>query len=145
MGLSQTKGADTLRVPKLVFDSNHVLIISPSKASSKSDFNFFEGKWSLHNKILKVKSDGTKSWNEFEATQELRIILRGIGNVDNFIAVRDGEPFEGMTLRLFNPQTRLWSIYWAESKSGILYLPPVVGSFESGVGHFFSLLNQIEG
>jgi len=138
VGLSQIKNADTLRVPQLTFDSNHVLVISPSKTSSQVDFNFFEGKWSLHNKVLKVKPDGTKSWTEFDATQELRIILNGIGNIDNFLAIRDGQPFEGMTLRLFNPQTKLWSVYWADSKYGTLYLPPVVGSFENKVGHFFS-------
>lgn len=68
----------------------------------------------------------------------MHLILKGIGNIDNFIAVRDGKPFEGMTLRLFNPQTKLWSIYWADSNFGILYLPPVTGSFENKVGHFFS-------
>jgi hypothetical protein len=130
--------ADTLAVPDLIFDKDAVLRIIPSKTSSKNDFDFFNGKWALHNRVLKVTAEGSKEWKEFAATQEMHIILRGIGNIDNFIAVRDGQPFEGMTLRLFNPQTKLWSLYWADSNNGILYLPPVVGSFESNVGHFFS-------
>jgi len=44
--------------------------------------------------------------------------------------------FEGLTLRLFNPKTRLWSLYWVASNVGVLD-PPVVGSFENGFGHFF--------
>jgi hypothetical protein len=39
-------------------------------------------------------------------------------------------------VRLFNPKTRLWSLYWVASNVGVLD-PPVVGSFENNVGHFF--------
>jgi hypothetical protein len=137
IGKSQNK-SDTLRVPKLIFDSTGNLKITASATSAKNDFDFFVGKWKLHNRILKKMPDNSIQWKEFEATQEMHLILNGIGNIDNFIAVRDGKPFEGMTLRLFNPQTKLWSIYWADSNFGILYLPPVTGSFENNVGHFFS-------
>ena len=64
-------------------------------------------------------------------------ILNGIGNIDNFLATFDGQPFEGMTIRLFNPGTKLWSIYWADSNKGKLD-PPVTGSFENNRGHFFT-------
>jgi hypothetical protein len=48
-----------------------------------------------------------------------------------------GELFEGLTLRLFDPKTRLWSLYWIASNTGKID-PPVVGSFDqNGVGHFF--------
>jgi hypothetical protein len=129
---------ENLPVPKLNFNSKGELQITPSSTSSKSDFDFFAGHWKLTNRMLKKKPDNTTEWTTFEATQEMHIILRGIGNVDNFIAERNGKPFEGMTLRLFNPQTKLWSIYWADSNYGTLGLPPVVGSFENNVGHFFS-------
>lgn len=132
------QGGPALAVPPLILDSKGDLTISPSSTSSKNDFDFFIGKWKLHNKILKKKADNGIEWSEFESTQEMHTVLMGIGNVDNFIAVRDGKPFEGMTVRLFNPQTRLWSIYWADSNYGVLYMPPVIGSFENHVGHFFS-------
>jgi hypothetical protein len=132
------KNTNELTVPALVFDSKGDLIISPSSTSSKTDFDFFIGKWELHNKTLKKKPDNTTEWNEFESTQEMYTILNGAGNIDNYISERNGKYFEGMTLRLFNPQTKLWSIYWADSNSGTLGLPPVVGSFENKVGHFFS-------
>lgn len=136
-GKAQLKNAE-LPVPPLAFDPKGELLLSPSPTSSKSDFDFFVGNWKIHNRMLKKKPDNTTEWTEFESTQEMHVILRGIGNVDNFIAERNGKPFEGMTLRLFNPQTRLWSIYWADSNFGVLGLPPVVGSFENKVGHFFS-------
>jgi hypothetical protein len=43
--------------------------------------------------------------------------------------------FVGMSLRLYNPHTRKWSIYWANNQKGVLE-PPVVGSFSNGVGVF---------
>ena len=64
-------------------------------------------------------------------------VLNGIGNIDNFLAEFDGNPFEGMTVRLFNPKTKLWRIYWADSNTGVLD-PPVVGSFENNIGYFFT-------
>ena len=41
----------------------------------------------------------------------------------------EGKLFEGLTLRLFDPKTRLWSLYWIASNTGTID-PPVVGSFE---------------
>ncbi len=126
-----------LELPKLIFDENGELIISPSLTSSKHDFDFFEGKWNLQNKKLKLKLKNCKEWIEFHSTQEMYKVLNGIGNIDNFLATFDGQPFEGMTVRLFNPKTKLWSIYWADSNEGKLD-PPVLGSFEGNVGHFIT-------
>lgn len=128
---------ENLEIPKLIFDANGELIITASPNSSKHDFDFFQGKWKLRNKKLKSRLSNCNEWLEFESTQEMYIILNGIGNIDNFLATFDGEPFEGMTVRLFNPKTKLWSIYWADSNEGKLD-PPVVGSFENNVAYFFT-------
>ena len=124
-------------IPHLNFDLNGDLAIAASLTSSKHDFDFFEGKWLLRNKKLKTRLNQCTEWIEFESTQEMYRILKGIGNIDNFLAEFDGEPFEGMTVRLFNPTTKLWNIYWADSNVGVLD-PPVLGSFENNVGHFFT-------
>jgi hypothetical protein len=128
---------ESLEIPTLSFDDNDNLIIAATSTSSKNDFDFFEGKWNLHNKKLKSRLVGCNEWIAFESTQEMYKVLNGAGNIDNFIATFDGELFEGMTVRLFNPNTKLWSIYWADSNEGKLD-PPVVGSFENKVGHFFT-------
>jgi hypothetical protein len=45
----------------------------------------------------------------------------------------------GFTLRLFDPQTRLWSIYWASTTQSGPHGPlvPQVGRFEDGRGEFY--------
>ena len=126
-----------LEIPVLDVDANGELIIVPAPSSSARDFDFFEGEWKLHNKKLKSRLNGCTEWIEFEATQKMVRVLNGLGNIDNFLATVDGQPFEGMTVRLFSPVTKLWSIYWADSNEGKLD-PPVVGSFENNVGHFFT-------
>lgn len=128
---------ESLEIPKVSFDKNGELLIIASPNSSKNDFDFYQGKWKLHNKKLKTRLNNCKEWIEFESTQEMYKVLNGIGNIDNFLGTFDGVPFEGMSVRLFNPKTKLWSIYWADSNEGVLQ-PPVVGSFENNVAHFFT-------
>jgi hypothetical protein len=113
------------------------LNILPSPASSKNDFDFYVGHWNIRNRKLKTRLNGCTEWIEFDAQQEMSKILNGTGNIDFFHSMQEGRPFEGMTLRLFNPITRLWSIYWADSNAGILD-KPVTGSFENGIGRFYS-------
>jgi len=112
------------------------LEITASKDSSKHDFDFYEGNWKIKNRRLKDRLCGSDEWIEFEAKQKMEIILLGLGNTDNFVAEFNAEPFEGRTIRLFNPKTKLWSMYWTDSSSGILQ-PPTVGSFEGPIGKFY--------
>ena len=100
--------------------ANGRLIIRPSKGSSANDFDFFPGNWNVANKKLKTRLNNCKEWVEFNARNNVTKILNGIGNTDRFSAKFNGADFEGMTLRLFDPKTRLWSIYWADSNSGKL-------------------------
>jgi len=112
------------------------LKISASKTSSQSDFDFYEGSWIIQNRRLKKRLANSDKWTVFQAKQRMEIILLGKGNTDNFIASFNNEPFEGRTIRLFDPKTRLWSMYWTDSISGVLQ-PPTVGSFEGDIGKFY--------
>lgn len=120
-------------------DANGKLLITPSKASSQHDFDFFEGRWTIHNKKLKARLTGNTEWMEYDGVNDNKKILRGIGHTNNNRSVIDGKPYEGVGLTLFNPTTRLWSIYWASSRNGILDKDnPVVGSFEGAIGSFYA-------
>ena len=116
---------------------NTSLPITASGDSSARDFDFLSGKWRVHNKKLRSRLTQCTEWFEFEASCEMQIILNGLGNRDCFRAELDAKPFEAIALRLFNPASRLWSIYWADSRTGVLE-PPVVGSFEKNIGQFYA-------
>ena len=116
---------------------NEELDIIASDSSSANDFDFLIGKWQIHNRKLKSRLSNCSEWTEFEAHAECRKILNGLGNLDSFHTTVEDRPFEGMSLRLFNPITRLWSIYWADSDKAVLDVPQV-GSFADGIGLFFA-------
>ena len=121
---------------QLIYADEDLLASAPPSSSSAHDFDFLIGRWDVYNRKLKSRLNNCSEWLEFEAYQEMHTILNGLGNTDTIKAVVDGKSFEGMTLRLFNPATRLWSIYWADSDHGTLD-PPVVGSFEHTSGTFY--------
>ena len=112
--------------------------IQPSAISLKTDFDFLVGTWNVENKKLVSRLSNCNEWLEFKAVLEMQKTLLGIGNFETFTAEIDGEPFAGEAVRLFDPTTRLWSIYWADSNFGKLDTDPVVGSFEGDVGRFYA-------
>ena len=97
--------------------SDGKLAITASETSSNKDFDYLVGSWNIRNRTLKEPLVGSDEWEEFDATQEFRLVLLGLGNVDIFHTKFDEKPFEGLTVRLFEPQTRLWTIYWADSNT----------------------------
>jgi hypothetical protein len=113
------------------------LQIVAHKSSSEKDFDFLIGKWKVHNRKLKSRLSDCSEWTEFEAQVDCRKILNGNGNIDSFQTTIDRRPFEGMSLRLFSPKTRLWSVYWANSDTVELDVPQV-GSFENKIGSFYA-------
>jgi hypothetical protein len=92
------------------------------------DFDFWMGSWRIHNKRLRQRLEGSTTWDEFEATAVARPLLGGVGNEDVFRTDFAGG-YTGMSLRFYDKSTGRWSIYWADSRRGVLD-PPVVGSFE---------------
>jgi hypothetical protein len=121
-------------------DSKGELIITPSAASSKNDFDFLAGDWTMDNRRLKCRLGGCTEWITYRSTSKNSgPILNGIGDFDIFETSYNqvgNNHYEGLTVRLFDPTTRLWSLYWVDSNTGRLD-PPVVGSFEGNVGTFY--------
>ncbi|NHC14660.1 hypothetical protein [Motilibacter deserti] len=104
-----------------------------------ADFDFLLGRWQVHNRKLRDNTDpDCTEWVEFAATSEAVPVLHGIGNVDRMHVPDppDGEPFEGLTLRLFDPAAGTWSIWWSSTRAPGRLDPPVVGRFTDGHGVF---------
>lgn len=97
------------------------------------DFDFLIGSWRVANRRLRERLVGCTDWEEFDATSQAWPLLAGGANIDEF---RFPDGSSALTLRLHEPATGQWSLYWATSGYGVL-LPPVRGSFVNGVGTFF--------
>lgn len=102
----------------------------------RADFDFFIGSWNIKHRRLTERLKGCDTWEEFSGTSEARKILDGLGNMDEIVMNTPRGQVVGMTVRLFDPKSKQWSIYWADSKSGIMQTP-MIGRFQNGRGEFY--------
>lgn len=115
--------------------------LNPVTASSRDgqhDFDFEEGHWKIHLKRLLHPLTGSSTWIEFDGTSVTRKVWQGRAFLEEFETEGSTGHVEGLTLRLYNPQSHQWSLYWANSKDGTLGGPPNVGEFKNGRGEFYA-------
>ncbi|GIH93487.1 hypothetical protein ACFFMN_20365 [Planobispora siamensis] len=91
-----------------------------------NSFDFLVGTWASRQRRLRRVLAGSDDWYEFPGVTRCWSVLDGAGNIDEVTFPTQG--FGGVTLRLYDGATDLWSLYWASSRTGIS-LPPVVGRF----------------
>src|SRR5262245_40864105 len=101
------------------------------------DFDFEFGTWKAHLKRLLKPLSGSDTWVEYEGTSILRKVWDGRANLGEFTATGAAGRIEGLSLRLYHPEARQWSIYWANSRDGSLGTP-MIGRFAAGRGEFFN-------
>jgi hypothetical protein len=108
-----------------------------SENDGRNDFDFLIGSWRVYHRMLMQRLKGSTDWAEFEGDTVVRKILNGLGNLDeNIIHMKSGV-VNAITLRLFNPQTKEWSIHWSTDRMGTLDIP-MIGSFKDGRGEFYA-------
>lgn len=101
------------------------------------EFDFELGSWKIHLRRLLKPLTGSKTWAEFDGTSFTQKVWNGRAQIEQFDVASPTGKIEGLTLRLYNPQSRQWSLYWANAKNGTLGGPPNVGEFKNGRGEFF--------
>jgi hypothetical protein len=122
---------------------------SPSGASRRSppptlesrdgqrDFDFEIGTWKTHLSLLLDPLTGSTSWVEYEGTSVVRKVWNGGANLVELEADGPAGHLQALSLRLYNPQSRQWSLNFSNSKAGTLS-PPSIGEFKDGRGEFFA-------
>jgi hypothetical protein len=106
-----------------------------AQRSGQHDFDFLFGRWKVH---LKRKVSG--SWTESDGYGIYRKVWGGRANINEFFTESPND-LEGLTLRTYNGATHLWSLYWANSRDGILSSAQV-GKFDHGQGEFYAQDNS---
>jgi hypothetical protein len=109
-----------------------------SERDGLHDFDFELGSWKIHLKKLAHPLTGSTTWVEFEGTSVTRKVWDGRAQIEEFEtdSAAAGH-IEGLTLRLYNPQSHQWSLYWANAKDGTLVVPQI-GEFKNGQGEFYA-------
>jgi hypothetical protein len=99
-------------------------------------FDFEIGTWKTHLRRLKGPLTGSTTWVEYEGTSVVTKVWNGRANLVELEVDGPAGHIEGLSLRLYNPEGRQWSLNFANSAAGML-TPPVHGEFRNGRGEFY--------
>jgi hypothetical protein len=94
-----------------------------------SDFDFLQGSFDVSGRRLRDPLDPTSGWIDVPATSSALVLFDGAVSIDEmwFPTARQ----IGLSLRLFDPQSRTWTVRWLDGRGGGLQ-PPVEGRWEDG-------------
>ena len=109
---------------------------APAERDGQHDFDFEMGTWKIHLSRLPHPLTGSTTWVEFDGTSVTRKVWDGRAYLEEFETDGPTGRIEGLTLRLYNPQSHQWNLNWANSKDGTLG-QPMIGQFKNGRGEFF--------
>lgn len=101
------------------------------------DFDWEIGNWKTQLKRLQRPLSGSTTWVEYEGTTVVRTVLDGRANLVELKVAGPAGRIEGMSLRLYNPQARQWSLNFANISDGMLTTPSI-GEFKDGRGEFYN-------
>ena len=113
---------------------------APSRAAEprdgSRDFDFHIGTWKTHVRRLVHPLSGSTTWVKMDGITKVTKVWNGNANLVELEADGPAGHFQGLSLRLYNPQTHQWSLNFASSSDGTL-TTPTVGAFKDGRGEFF--------
>src|SRR5215217_1851585 len=110
---------------------------TPTGRDGQHDFDFEIGTWKTHLRRLLNPLTGSTTWVEYEGTTVVRKVWNGRANLVELVADGPAGHFEGLSLRLYNPKSRQWSLNFANINGGVM-TQPTTGEFKNGRGEFFS-------
>ena len=100
------------------------------------DFDFETGSWKTHLKRLVHPLTGSSTWVEYDGTTIVRKVWNGRANLVELEVDGPKGHIEALSLRLYNPDSRQWSLNFSNSASGTMGTPSI-GEFRNGRGEFF--------
>jgi hypothetical protein len=100
------------------------------------DFDFDIGSWKTHLSRLSHPLTGSSTWVDYEGMTSVRKVWNGRANLVELEADGPAGHIEALSLRLYNPDSRQWSLNFANSSSGTVG-PPTIGEFKNGRGEFY--------
>jgi len=99
------------------------------------DFDFELGTWTTSLKRLRHPLTGSADWVEYSGTTTVRKVWNGRANLVELDVTGTAGHIEALSLRLYNPESRQWSLNFSSVSSGTMS-QPTVGRFTDGRGEF---------
>jgi hypothetical protein len=101
------------------------------------DFDWEIGSWKTRLRRLVQPLTGSTTWAEYEGTSVVTRVWDGRANLVELDVTGPTGRIVALSLRLYNPETRQWSLNFSSSRDGTLG-PPSIGQFREGRGEFYS-------
>ncbi|HEX2211157.1 MAG TPA: hypothetical protein VHG93_25970 [Longimicrobium sp.] len=101
------------------------------------DFDWEFGEWRVHISRLVEPLTGSSTWAEYTGTSVVRQVWGGRANLGELEVAGTAGRIQGLSLRLYDPESRQWKISWANARDGALG-PPMIGGFHQGRGEFYN-------
>lgn len=108
----------------------------PSPRDGSRDFDFEIGTWHTLLKRLQHPLTGSSTWIEYNGTSVVRKVWGGKANLVELDVTGPAGRILGLSLRLYNPESRQWSLNFANASAGTMSVP-TVGEFRNGRGEFY--------
>ena len=109
----------------------------PAPRDGQHDFDFEIGTWQTRLSRLEKPLSGSTKWFEYTGTTVVRKVWDGRANLVELAVTGPDGGFEGLSLRLYDPKARQWTLNFANARSGTLATPST-GEFRNGRGEFYS-------
>jgi len=109
---------------------------SAAPRDGQHDFDFEIGRWKTHLRRLLHPLSGSNEWTEYKGTTVVTKVWDGRANLVELQVEGPAGRIEGLSLRLYNPQARQWSLNFSNSKLGTMSTP-TIGEFKDGRGEFY--------
>src|SRR5215475_14767829 len=100
------------------------------------DFDFHIGVWKTHLSRRLRPLTGSTTWVEYDGTTVVRKVWKGHANLLELEVDGPKGHIEGLSLRLYNPESGQWSLNFSNGTVGTLSTP-TIGEFKNGRGEFF--------
>jgi uncharacterized protein (TIGR02246 family) len=114
---------------------------APARSAEPLDpqraFDFEFGAWTVQISRLAEPLSGSTQWLDYSGTSIVRPWWGGRANVGELRVEGPAGRIDGMSVRLYEPATRQWTIRWSNARTGELEAP-MVGGFTDGVGTFYN-------
>lgn len=108
-----------------------------TERDGRHDFDFEIGTWNTKLKRLARPLTGSTTWVEYEGTTVVRKVWNGAANLVELDVEGPAGRIEALSLRLYNPESRQWSLNFSNINGGTMS-PPTIGEFRNGRGEFYS-------
>jgi hypothetical protein len=109
---------------------------APTPRDGQHDFDFEIGAWHSHLRRLLHPLTGSTQWVDCDGTSIVRKVWNGRANLVELEVDCPSGHLEGLSLRLYDPDSHQWSLNFSNNRTGTLSTP-TVGEFKNGRGEFY--------